>query len=161
MVKDVYRVLRPKGRFYFVEHVKSEGIVGGLLQTLCEPFNRLWRDGYSSSHSTAQTIGGIFTDLYLESWPDEVDPEDPRIGIELPTLDRESGRLSSECFSVAMLCHLVCVRVRVSCFGGVCAVCAVAASSLAHPTPSSTPQMCLVCIQWWPEWRSRAMCHLR
>eukprot|EP00823_Brevimastigomonas_motovehiculus_P005272 TRINITY_DN3834_c0_g1_i1.p1 TRINITY_DN3834_c0_g1~~TRINITY_DN3834_c0_g1_i1.p1 ORF type:complete len:390 (+),score=63.45 TRINITY_DN3834_c0_g1_i1:33-1172(+) len=60
-IREVYRVLKPEGRFYFIEHSLSSNPLKKLLQIILNPFYRtLTCHGCSLTHKSDKVIEQVF-----------------------------------------------------------------------------------------------------
>jgi len=97
VLQQVVRVLKPGGRYYFVEHTAHpEWSVMRFLQNAVDPFRRIFSNGCSLTNLPADSIhtNDGFSQVYMESWPKRRDKEDPRKGIRLVTYDAETKQLA-------------------------------------------------------------------
>eukprot|EP00808_Paulinella_micropora_P029469 g65763.t1 len=95
-LSHIMRVLKPGGRFYFVERTRQTNPVSRMLQTIYEPvFRVLSLGGERLSAPIAESIYTMgFSEVYMEAWPRSVDSHDARAGITL--VEREHVGSSSE-----------------------------------------------------------------
>lgn len=70
IIAEIKRVLRPNGRFIFIEHVASSSSKGLLLaQNISNPFNRLAADGCNCNRRTWDYIQqGGFSEVHLKHY---------------------------------------------------------------------------------------------
>jgi len=97
IINQVVRVLRPGGRFYFIEHVaRTESLVMGFAQRLVNPFRSLLTDGCSLYNTKAEIIfeDANFSQVYMESWPKSRAKDDSRTGIQAVQYDPETKQVT-------------------------------------------------------------------
>jgi len=81
ILKDIYRVLKRDGRYYFIERTRQTSPLS-FLQDLLTPIRRLI-DGSRLNVPIAEAIFESGFGVHMEHWPSSVDQENTRIGIEL------------------------------------------------------------------------------
>lgn len=71
VLNEIFRVLKPGGRFYFVEHqARPKNTIGRLFQEICNPIRRFIGDGSNCNKEIVQSICKTgFESVYIESWP--------------------------------------------------------------------------------------------
>ncbi len=95
-LKEIERILKPGGHFYFIEREKSSGLKG-ILSEIINPAFKFFTLGRSLNSSiSAALVASPFDRIYLESWPSSVDRQNPRLGIQLIYSGSTSEIRSSE-----------------------------------------------------------------
>lgn len=68
VLKEIYRVLKPGGQFYFMEHVEaSDGTIMNKIQKFLNPLNRILLDGCNVTRETISCVQNMpFREVHYE-----------------------------------------------------------------------------------------------
>lgn len=111
VVSEVHRVLKPGGRFYFVETTQSVGFSPSrIIQNAVSPLRYLYDGTWCNRHIARSLFAQGFKQVHMESWPSSVHPEDARHGVTLVTA--ENGEVASSLSASMTGCVVagVCVK---------------------------------------------------
>jgi len=113
---EIKRVLKPGGRFYFVEYTKqTTSFFSSLLQQVYQPwflFTRFFPSESLTSRVAENIFISGFQQIYMESWPSWVNEAEPRAGTSTSSLFFPEISLGNVVF-YSILC-------RVLPFGRIC-----------------------------------------
>jgi len=92
LARDIYRVLKPGGRYFFVERTSAGNGLFRAVQTLISPLSRLLNLGVDPSANIAKSIVSAgFEQIYIEQWPHNMVRGEHRQGITLLTASPAEG----------------------------------------------------------------------
>lgn len=92
-LNEICRVLKPDGKFYFIEHTQQQGALLSLIQNIVNPFYSVFTVGKQLNLPIAQILlhNSNFSAIAVESWPNHKLSNDSRKGIQIVTINTNTN----------------------------------------------------------------------
>mmetsp|Transcript_13118 Transcript_13118/g.25414 ORF Transcript_13118/g.25414 Transcript_13118/m.25414 type:complete len:359 (+) Transcript_13118:37-1113(+) len=92
-LQQILRVLKPGGRFYFVENSLNHSGLSRYFYKAVAPLSRFFLHTNCAAPIAEQVHAAGFASVHMEHWPRSVNPEDPRKGVSLIEFIQDDGQV--------------------------------------------------------------------